>query len=183
MCAWIWFSEIKCSQLKINHLNDTSFTKADGAVSSTKAFGGGMSVVCLTRTSRYRSKRRSWLVPLLPTFSWLMKWEQVAGRASVSSVEHEVATLQIILIMLGCIFWVQSFFDSSWLTWCRISFWRRLFDSFASLFWAEMAAVSCCKTDVWLSTFAAWLLVAQVTLAICWNPPCEMQAWCCWKLN
>jgi hypothetical protein len=24
-------------------------------------------VVCLTRTSRYRSKRRSWLVPLLPT--------------------------------------------------------------------------------------------------------------------
>ncbi len=24
-------------------------------------------MVCLTRTSRYRSKRRSWLVPLLPT--------------------------------------------------------------------------------------------------------------------
>ncbi len=31
-------------------------------------------MVCLTRTSRYRSKRRSWLVPLLPTFilSWLL---------------------------------------------------------------------------------------------------------------
>jgi hypothetical protein len=29
--------------------------------------GAGSSVVCLTRTSRYRSKRRSWSVPLLPT--------------------------------------------------------------------------------------------------------------------
>ncbi len=31
-------------------------------------------MVCLTRTSRYLSKRRSWLVPLLPTFilSWLL---------------------------------------------------------------------------------------------------------------
>jgi hypothetical protein len=38
-----------------------------GVVPSTKAFGGRISVVCLTRTSRYRSKRRSWLVPLLPT--------------------------------------------------------------------------------------------------------------------
>ncbi len=37
-------------------------------VPSTKAVGGGNSVVCLTRTSRYRSKRWSWLVPLLPTF-------------------------------------------------------------------------------------------------------------------
>ena len=50
--------EIQHSQLKINHPSDTS---------STKAVGGGISVVCLTRTSRYRSKRRSWLVPLLPT--------------------------------------------------------------------------------------------------------------------
>ncbi len=68
MCPWIWFSEIKYSLLKINHLNDMSSTKADGVVPSTKAVGGGISVVCLTRTSRYRSKRRSWLVPLLPTF-------------------------------------------------------------------------------------------------------------------
>ncbi len=30
MCAWIWFSEIKYSQLKINHLNDTPSTKAAG---------------------------------------------------------------------------------------------------------------------------------------------------------
>ncbi len=59
--------EIQHSQLKINLPSDTSSTKADGAVSSTKAVGGGISVVCLTRTSRYRSKRRSWLVPLLPT--------------------------------------------------------------------------------------------------------------------
>ena len=66
--------EIQHSQLKINHPSDTSSTKADKAVSSTKAVGGRISVVCLTRTSRYRSKRRSWLVPLLPTFilSWLL---------------------------------------------------------------------------------------------------------------
>jgi hypothetical protein len=30
VCAWIWFSEIKYSQLKINHLNNTPFTKAAG---------------------------------------------------------------------------------------------------------------------------------------------------------
>jgi hypothetical protein len=59
--------EIQHSRLKINHLSNTPSTKADGAVPSTKAVGGGISVVCLTRTSRYRSKRRSWLVPLLPT--------------------------------------------------------------------------------------------------------------------
>jgi hypothetical protein len=28
VCAWIWFSEIKYSQLKINHLKDTPSTKA-----------------------------------------------------------------------------------------------------------------------------------------------------------
>ncbi len=71
-----------------------------GAVPSTKAVGGGISVVCLTRRSRYHSKRRSWLVPLLPTFilscllaSWtnvedfvdakcrcnLVNWESIAG--------------------------------------------------------------------------------------------------------
>jgi hypothetical protein len=30
VCTWIWFSEIKHSQLKINHLNDMPSTKADG---------------------------------------------------------------------------------------------------------------------------------------------------------
>ncbi len=30
MCTWIWFSEIKYSQLKINHLKDTPSTKAAG---------------------------------------------------------------------------------------------------------------------------------------------------------
>ncbi len=91
MCAWIRCSEIKYSQLKINHLNDTPSTKADGAVPSTKAVGGGISVVCLTRTSRYCSKRRSWLVPLLPTFilSWLLAWSRItqarfAGRGQNS---------------------------------------------------------------------------------------------------
>ena len=36
--------EIQHSQLKINHPSDTSSTKADGAVPSTKAVGGGISV-------------------------------------------------------------------------------------------------------------------------------------------
>jgi hypothetical protein len=94
MCAHgflIWKYSTHNSQLKINHLNNTP---------STKAAGGGISVVCLTRTSKYRSKRRSWLVPLLPTFilscllaSWrnvedfvdakfrcnLVNWESIAG--------------------------------------------------------------------------------------------------------
>ncbi len=56
--AWIYMIGSNYSQLKINHLNN---------MHSTKAIGGGISVVCLTRTSRYRSKRRSWLVPLLQT--------------------------------------------------------------------------------------------------------------------
>jgi hypothetical protein len=57
MCVHgFWFSEIKYSQLKINHLNDTPSTKVDGAVPSTKAAGGGISVVCLTRMSRYHSR-------------------------------------------------------------------------------------------------------------------------------
>ncbi len=36
-------------------------------------------MVCLTRTSRYRSKRRSWLIHLLPTFffSWLLAWSRI----------------------------------------------------------------------------------------------------------
>ncbi len=45
MCTWIYFVEIKFSQLKINHLNDTP---------STKAAGGRISVVCLTWMSRYQ---------------------------------------------------------------------------------------------------------------------------------
>ncbi len=37
-------------------------------------------MVCLTKTSRYRSTRWSWLVPLLPTFilSWLLAWSRIA---------------------------------------------------------------------------------------------------------
>ncbi len=50
--------------------------EAWGASGNYEARGasGRISVVCLTRTSRYPSKRRSWLVPLLPTFilSWLL---------------------------------------------------------------------------------------------------------------
>ncbi len=30
VCAWIWFSEIKYSQLKVIHPNDVPSTKADG---------------------------------------------------------------------------------------------------------------------------------------------------------
>jgi hypothetical protein len=45
MCTWIYFVQINYSQLKTNHLNDTP---------STKAAGGGISVVCLTRMSRYQ---------------------------------------------------------------------------------------------------------------------------------
>ncbi len=48
-----------------------------GVVPSTKPVGGGISVVCLTRMSRYRSKRRSWLVPLLPT--WFTDELKVTG--------------------------------------------------------------------------------------------------------
>ncbi len=48
-------------------------------------------MVCLTKTSRYRSKRRSWLVPLLPTviLSWLLARSRItqarfAGRGQNS---------------------------------------------------------------------------------------------------
>ena len=74
--------EIYHSQLKINHLSDTPSTKADRAVPSAKAVGGGIPVVCLSRTSRYRSKRRSWLVPLLPTFILSCQNSGRVGRGS-----------------------------------------------------------------------------------------------------
>jgi hypothetical protein len=45
MCTWIYFVEINYSQLKTNHLNN---------MPSTKAARGGISVVCLTRMSRYQ---------------------------------------------------------------------------------------------------------------------------------
>ncbi len=41
MCAWIWFSEIKYSQLKINHLNDTPSTKAAGGRDLSGVFTQG----------------------------------------------------------------------------------------------------------------------------------------------
>ncbi len=50
--------EIQYSQLKINHLSDTPSTKADGAVPSTKAVGGGISVVCLLKDVKAQLKVR-----------------------------------------------------------------------------------------------------------------------------
>ncbi len=41
-------------------------------------------MVCLSRTSRYRSKRRSWLVPLLPTLSRIKKRKQ--GLESINFI-------------------------------------------------------------------------------------------------
>ncbi len=44
MCAWIWFSEIKYSQLKINHLNDTPSTKAAGGRDRSGVFNKDVKV-------------------------------------------------------------------------------------------------------------------------------------------
>jgi hypothetical protein len=60
------------------------------------AVGGGISVVCLTRTSRYRSKRRSWLVPLLPTaiaieMATLTAMAMVAAMATVTATATATA--------------------------------------------------------------------------------------------
>jgi hypothetical protein len=74
--------EIQHSQLKLKHLSDTP---------STKAVGGRISMVCLTRTSRYRSKRRSWLVPLLPTVlrNSCEVWDQEYKKKRMSKVDWE----------------------------------------------------------------------------------------------
>ncbi len=60
MCARIYFVELKYSQLKINHLNDTP---------STKAVGGGIYSGVFDKDVKVPVKvmRRSLLVPLLPT--------------------------------------------------------------------------------------------------------------------
>jgi hypothetical protein len=60
VCAWIYFVELKYSQLKINHLNN---------MPSTKAVGGGIYSVVFDKDVKVPVKvtRRSSLVPLLPT--------------------------------------------------------------------------------------------------------------------
>jgi hypothetical protein len=73
VCAWIWFSEIKYSQLKINHLNDTP---------STKAAGGGIYSGVLLKDVKVPVKVRrtlSSLVPLLSTAGTLF-YKEVAMR-------------------------------------------------------------------------------------------------------
>ncbi len=61
MCAPISFVELKYSQLKIYHLNDTP---------STKAAGGGIYSGVFDKGDKVPVKvmKRSWLIPLLPTF-------------------------------------------------------------------------------------------------------------------
>ncbi len=44
MCAWVWFSEIKYSQVKINHLNNTPFTKAAGGQDLSGVFNKDVKV-------------------------------------------------------------------------------------------------------------------------------------------
>ncbi len=56
MCKRIYFVELKHSQLKINHLNDTP---------STKAVGGGIYSDVFIKDVK-ATKRSSW-VPFLPT--------------------------------------------------------------------------------------------------------------------
>jgi hypothetical protein len=61
VCAWIYFVELKYSQLKIYHLNDTFSTKAAGGGIYSGVFDKDVKVpVKVTRLSS--------LVPLLPTF-------------------------------------------------------------------------------------------------------------------
>jgi hypothetical protein len=47
-------------------------------------------VVCLTRTSSYHSKRRSWLVPLLPTESTLELLQQFYVQVESVARDHKV---------------------------------------------------------------------------------------------
>jgi hypothetical protein len=84
MCAWISVVELKYSQLKINHLNDTP---------STKAVRGGIYSGVFDKDVKVPVKvmRQSSLVPLLPTFlsSWLlarsrMTQARFAGRGQNS---------------------------------------------------------------------------------------------------
>ncbi len=60
MCAWIYFVELKYSQLKINHLNNTPSTKAVGGRIYSGVFDKDVKVPV-------KVMRQSWLAPLLPT--------------------------------------------------------------------------------------------------------------------
>ena len=48
-------------------------------------------MVCLTRTSRYRSKRWSWLVPLLPTPAQITEGKKLVEPIEVSIEEEDEA--------------------------------------------------------------------------------------------
>ncbi len=67
MCARIYFVELKYSQLKINHLNNTPSTKAAGGRIYSGVFNKDVK-------APVKVTRQSSLVPLLPTFilSWLL---------------------------------------------------------------------------------------------------------------
>ncbi len=67
MCAWIYFVELKYSQLKINHLSNTPSTKAVRGRIYSGVFNKYVKVPVKVTS-------RSSLVPLLPTFilSWLL---------------------------------------------------------------------------------------------------------------
>ncbi len=122
--------------------------------------------------------RSYWAVP---TFSWLMNWEHVSGKVFLSSFELIAAAQLIILRMLGWIFLILSFFDSSQLSSQRILLWWRLLDLTASLFWSEIAAVSRQRIDEFSTGFlSSSALISWYSAELCCNAPCflAMQAWC-----
>jgi hypothetical protein len=61
VCAWIYFVELKYSQLKINHPNNTPSTKAVGGGIYSGVFDKDVKVQVMVM-------RRSSLLPSLPTF-------------------------------------------------------------------------------------------------------------------
>jgi hypothetical protein len=71
VCAQIYFVELKYSQLKINHLNDTPSNKAVGGVIYSGVFDKDLKVPV-------KVMRRSSLVPLLPTF--ILSWPLARSR-------------------------------------------------------------------------------------------------------
>jgi hypothetical protein len=66
LCARIYFVELKYSQLKINHLNDTPSAKAVGGRIYSGVFDKDVKVPV-------KVTRRSLLVPLLPTITMLVQ--------------------------------------------------------------------------------------------------------------
>ncbi len=71
-----------------------------------------------------------------------MKWVHITKRASDLSVELFADACPIILMIEVWIFLVLSFFDSSLLMICLISWQRSLLDLMASSFWVEMGSYS-----------------------------------------